>query len=160
MIVGIFFDQAHALILKTELYATCVYRKIIYNCRSLINIGASVTMPNKLLTGPVTHIGKLSGIYFNKDEGNLFLVSYTKDHYDIVPEDQLEILFNDMYDENNCQRVKSPKGNKRKLSRSAHKKDIVDDGLKVKKIKRREKNIDHVVSAKLSECKFIINFHF
>ena len=122
----------------SELYVTCVYRKIIYNCRSLINICASVTMPNKLLTGPVTHIGKLSGIYFNKDKGDLFLVSYTKDQYDIVPEDQLEILFNDIYDENNCRKykVKSPKGNKRKLSRSADKKDIVDDGLKVKKTKK------------------------
>ena len=59
----------------SELYATCVYRKIIYNCRSLINICASVTMPNKLLIGPVTHIGKVSGIYFNKDERYLFLVS-------------------------------------------------------------------------------------
>ena len=60
----------------SELCTTCVYRKIIYNCRSLINICASVTMPSKLLTAPVTHIGKISGIYFNKDEGDLFLVTY------------------------------------------------------------------------------------
>ena len=69
----------------SELYATCVYRKIIYNCRSLINICASVTTPSKLLTGPVIHIGKLSGIYFNKDEGYLFLVTYTKNQYDPLP---------------------------------------------------------------------------
>ena len=114
----------------SELYPTCIYHKIIYNCRSLINICASVTIPNKLLTGPVTHIGKVSGIYFNKDEGDLFLVSYNKEQYDIVPEDYLDILFNDIYDENNCRKykVKSPKVNKRILFRSAHKKDSEDDG--------------------------------
>ena len=56
-------------------------------------------MPNKLLTDPVTNIGKLSGIYFNKYEGYLFLVSYNKEQYDIVPEDYLDILFKDCYDE-------------------------------------------------------------
>ena len=92
-------------------------------------------MPSKLLTGSVTHIGKISGIYFKKDEGDLFLVTYTKAQYDIVPEDHIEILFNDINDENNCRKheVRSPKGNKRKLPRTAHKKDIDDDGLKVKK---------------------------
>ena len=150
----------------SELYATCVYRKIIYNCRSLINICASVTTPSKLLTGPVIHIGKLSGIYFNKDEGDLFLITYTKAAYDIVPEDYMEILFNDINDENNCRKdkVRSPKGNKRKLPRSAHKKDIDDDGLKVKKTKREKKSleriIDHDVTPKLSKYKFIIWFHF
>ena len=44
----------------SELYATYDYRKIIYNCRSLINISASVTLPNKLLTSPVTRIGKIN----------------------------------------------------------------------------------------------------
>ena len=82
-----------------ELYPTCVYRKIIYECRSLINICASVTMPNKLSTCLVTHFGKVSGIYFNENEGDLFLVSYNKEQYDIVPEDYLDILFKDYYDE-------------------------------------------------------------
>ena len=114
------------------------------------------------MTGPVTHIGKVSGIYFNKNEGDLFLVSYNKEQYDIVQEDHLDILFNDIYDENDCRKykVKSPKVNKRILFRSAHKKDSDDDGLKVKKTKSRKKSIDHVVSAKLSQCKFIVNFHF
>ena len=119
-------------------------------------------MPNKLLTGPVTHFGKISGIYFNKDEGDLFLVTYTKSQYEIVPEDHIEILFKDINDENNCRKhkVKYPKVTKRILYRSAHKKDSDDDGLMVKKTTKRKKSIDHVVSAKLSECKFIVIFHF
>ena len=150
----------------SELFATCVYRKIMYNCRSLINICASVTMPSKLLTGSVTHIGKIRGIYFNKDKRDLFLVTYTKTQYDIVLEDHIEILFKDINDENNCRKhkVRSPKGNKRKLPRTAHKKDIDDDGLKVKKTKRGKKSleriIDHDVTPKLSKRKFIICFHF
>ena len=123
-----------------------------------INNCASVTMPSKLLTGPVTHIGKISGIYFNKNEGDLFLVTYTKAQYDIVPEDHIEILFNDINDENNCRKYK------RKLPRSSHKKDIDNDGLKVKKTKRGKKSleriIDHDVTSKLSKCKFIICFYF
>ena len=96
----------------------------------------------------------------------MFLVTYTKSQYDIVPEDHMEILFNDINDENNCRKhkVRSPKANKRKLPRSAHKKDIDDDGLKVKKTKRGKKSlkriIDHDVTPKLSKCKFIICFHF
>ena len=59
----------------SELNPTCIYRKTVYECRSLINVCASVTMPTKVLTGPVTHFGKISGIYFNENEGTLFLVS-------------------------------------------------------------------------------------
>ena len=93
------------------------------------------------MTAPVTHIGKLSGIYFNKDEGDLFLVTYTKSQYDIVTEDHIEILFNDINDENNCRKhkVRSPKGTKRKLPSNAHKKGIDDDDLKVKKRKMKKK---------------------
>jgi len=82
----------------SELNATCIYRKIIYECKSLIDVCASVTMPAKLLTGPVTHFGKINGIYFNENEGNIFLVSYNKDQYDLVSEDYLEILFKDRDD--------------------------------------------------------------
>ena len=98
-------------------------------------------MPTKLLTGPVTHFGKISGIYFNENEGNLFLVSYNKDQYDLVSEDYLEILFKDRDDENNCRKhkVKSSKLTKQLLLRSASKKDSDDDGLKAKKTKERKK---------------------
>ena len=139
----------------SELYPTCIYRKIIYECRSLINVCASVTMPTKLLTGPVTHFGKVSGIYFNENEGDLFLVSYNKDQYDIVSEDYLEFLFKDRDDENNCRKhkVKSPKVTKQLLLRSASKKDSGDDGLKATKTKKRKESIDHVVSTKQYECK-------
>ena len=110
---------------------------IIYNCRSLIKICASVNIPSELLTGPVTHIGKIRGIYFNKDVGDMFLVSYSKTEYDIVPEDHIEILFKDCDNENNCRKhkVRAPKVIKRKLPRKAHKKVIDDDDLKVKKRK-------------------------
>ena len=139
----------------SELNPTCIYRKIVYECRSLINVCASVTMPTKLLTRPVTHFGKISGIYFNENEGNLFLVSYNKDQYDLVSEDYLEILFKDHDDENNClkHKVKSPKLTKQLLLRSASKKDRGDDGLKTKKAKKRKQSIYHVVSTKLFECK-------
>ena len=102
----------------TELYAHCDYRKIIYKCRSLISICASVTLPNNLLTGPVSHIGKIRGIYFNEDDGYLFLLAYSKTQYDLVPEDYIEILFNDINVEINCRehKVKILKGNKRKLT--------------------------------------------
>ena len=81
-------------------------------------------MPSKLLTGSVTHIGKISGIYFKKDEGDFFVVTYTKAQYDTVPEDHIEILFNDINDGNNSRKhkVRSPKGNKTNLPGSAHKK--------------------------------------
>ena len=87
------------------------------------------------MTGLVTHIGKIRGIYFNKDVGDMFLVTYTKTQYDIVPEDYIKILFKDCDIENNCRKhkVRSPKGNNRKLPRNAHKKGIDDDDLKVKK---------------------------
>ena len=93
----------------------------------MINVCASVTMPTKLLTGSVTHFVKVSGIYFNDNEGDLFLVSYNKEKYDTVPEDYLDILFKDRYDENNCRKykVKSPKVTKRLLLRSAQKKTVV-----------------------------------
>ena len=144
----------------SELYPTCIYRKIIYEYRSLINVCASVTMPTKLLTGPVTHFGKISGIYFNENEGNLFLVSYNKDQYDLVSEDYLDILFKDRNDENNFRKhkVKSPKLTKQLLLRYASKKDSGDDGLKAKKTKKKKKSMDHVVSTKLSEYKLIVIF--
>ena len=62
----------------SELYAHCDYRKIIYKCRLLISITASVTLPNNLLTGPVFRIGKIRGIYFNEDDGDVFLIVYSK----------------------------------------------------------------------------------
>ena len=98
-------------------------------------------MPTKLLTGSVTHFVKVSGIYFNENEGNLFLVSYNKDQYDLVSEDYLDILFKDRNDENNFRKhkVKSPKLTKQLLLRSASKKDSGDDGLKKKKTKKRKK---------------------
>ena len=80
-----------------------------------------MTLPTKLLTGPVTHLGKINGIYYNVNEGNLFWVSYNKDQYDLVSEDYLEILFKDHVEENNCRKhkVKSTKLTKQLLLRSA-----------------------------------------
>ena len=112
-------------------------------------------MPTKLLTGPVTHFGKINGIYFNENEGNLFLVSYNKDQHDLVSEDYLEILFKDHDEENNCRKhkVKSTKLTKQLLLRSASKNDSGNDGLKAKKTKKREKGMNHVVSTEQYECK-------
>ena len=128
MIIGVYFDQATAhMFYFSEINETCIFRKIIYECRSLINVCASVTMPTKLLTGPVTHFGKINGIYFNENEGNLFLVSYNKDQYDLVSEDYLEILFKDHVEENNCRKhkVKFTKLTKQLLLRSTSKMIVV-----------------------------------
>ena len=99
--------------------------EIIYNCRSLIKICASVTIPSELLTGPVTHIGKIRGIYFNKDVGDISLVSYSKTKYYIVPEDRIEILFKDCDNENNCRKhkVRAPKVIKIKLPKKISQKN-------------------------------------
>ena len=59
------------------LYATCDYRKIIYNCSLLANISVSVTLPTELMTGSVSHIGKIRGIYCGIDEVDMFFVSYS-----------------------------------------------------------------------------------
>ena len=156
MIIGVYFDQATAhMFYFSEINETCIFRKIIYECRSLINVCASVALPTKLLTGPVTHLGKIKGIYYNVNEGNLFLVSYNKDQYDLVSEDYLEILFKDNVEENNARKhkVKSRKLIKKVLLRSASKNDSANDGLKAKKTKKREKRKNHVVSTEQHECK-------
>ena len=119
------------------LFVTCVYRKIIYNCGPLLNICAGVTIPSELLTGPVSHIGKIRGMYYNMDGEDMFLVSYSRTEYDIVLEDQIETLFKDCDNENNCRKhkVRAPKVIKIKLPRKSHKKTIADDDLKVMKEK-------------------------
>ena len=175
MIIGVYFDQATAnMFYFSEINETCIFRKIIYECRSLINVCASVTMHTKLLTGPVTHFRKVSGIYFNENEGDLFLVSYNKDQYDLASENYLEILFKDNVEEKNCRKhkLKSTKLSKKLQLRSSsrnvngndglkvkntkkrkERKNSGDDDLKVKKTKKRKKSEDHVMSTKLSECK-------
>ena len=55
----------------------------------------SVTLPSELIIGPVLYIGKIRGIYCNINEGDMFFVSYSQNEYDIVLEDQIEILFKD-----------------------------------------------------------------
>ena len=123
------------------LFASCVYRKIMYNCSMLLIISVSVTTPNELLTDEVSHIGKIRGIYSNMDGEDMFLVSYSRTEYDIVPEDHIEILFKDCDNENNCRKhkVRAPKVIKRKLPRKSHKKVIDDDDLKVKKRKMEKR---------------------
>ena len=51
----------------------------------------SVTLPSELMTGPVSHIGNIRGIYCDIDEGDMFFVSYSHKK----KEDQIEILFRD-----------------------------------------------------------------
>ena len=98
----------------------------------------SVTIPSELLTGSVSHIGKIRGIYCDIDGGGMFFVSYSRNKYDIVLENQTEILFKDYDHESNCRKykVRAPKVIKRKLESKA-KKTIGDDDLKV--IKRQLK---------------------
>ena len=152
---NIFRPSNSRYVLIEEINQTCILRNIIYECSSLINVCASVTLKTKLLTGSVTHFGEIKGIYYNENEGNIFLVSYNKDQYDLVSEDYLEISFKDNVEENNCRKhkVKSTKLTKQLLLRSASKNDSGNDGLKAKKTKKRKKSKDHVVSTKLSECK-------
>ena len=152
---SIFRPSNSRYVLIEEINQTCIFRNIIYECSSLINVCASVTLKTKLLTGTVTHLGKIKGIYYNVNEGNLFLVSYNKDQYDLVSEDYLEILFKDHVEENNCRKhkVKSTKLTKQLLLRSASKNDSGNDGLKAKKTKKREKGMNHVVSTEQYECK-------
>ena len=97
----------------------------------------SATIPSKLLTGSVSHIGKIRGIYCNMDGDDMFLASYSRTEYDIVLEDQIETLFKDCDNENNCRKhkVRAPKVIKIKLPRKSHKKTIADDDLKVMKEK-------------------------
>ena len=71
------------------LYATCDYRNITYNCSLLANVSVSVTLPTKLMTDPVSHIGKIRALYCDNNEVDMFLVSYSRNEYDIVPEDQI-----------------------------------------------------------------------
>ena len=85
----------------------------------MVNISVSVTLPSELMTGPVSHIGNIRGIYCDIDEGDMFFVSYSQNEYDIVLEDQIEILFKDCDHENNCRKhkVRNPKVIKRILKK-------------------------------------------
>ena len=49
------------------LYATCYYQNIIYNSSLLANVSVSVTLPTKLMPGPVSHIGKIRDVYYDID---------------------------------------------------------------------------------------------
>ena len=97
----------------------------------------SVTIPSEIMTGSVSHIGKIRGISCDIDGGDMFFVSYSQNEYDIVPEDQIEILFKDCDYENNCRKynVRNLKVIKRKLERKAYKRTFDDDDLKVMKRK-------------------------
>ena len=107
----------------------------------------SVTLPSELMTGSVSHIGKIREIYCDIDEVDMFLVSYSRIEYDIVPEDQIEILFKDCNHKNNYRKhkVRAPKVMKKKLERKVHKRTISDDDLK---------DVDSL-TPKLSKRKFI-----
>ena len=114
------------------LYTTCDYRNMIYNCSLLPNVSVSVTLPTKLRTSLVSHIGKIRAVYCDIDEVDMFFVSYSRNEYDIVPEDQIEILFKVSDRENECRKHKviASKILKRKFERKSHKKIIVNDGLR------------------------------
>ena len=129
---NLYRPSTHSYLDISGLYATCDYRKIIYNCSLLANISVSVTLPTELMTGSVSHIGKIRGIYCGIDEVDMFFVSYSWNEYDIVPEDQNETLFKDCDHENNCRKykVKASKVTKRKFERKGHKTTIVVDDLK------------------------------
>ena len=71
------------------LYATCDYRNITYHCSLLANVSVSVTLPTKLMADSVSHIGKIRSVYCDNDEVDMFLVSYSRNENDIVPEDQI-----------------------------------------------------------------------
>ena len=70
-------------------------RNIIYNCSLLVNISVNVTLPSELMTGVFSYICKIRGIYCDIDKVDMFFVSYSRNKYDIVPEDQIKILFKD-----------------------------------------------------------------
>ena len=80
-------------------------------------------------------------VQYNENEGNIFLVSYNKEQYDLVPEDYLEILFKDNVEEKNCRKhkVKSTKLTKKLQLRSSSRNDSDNDGLKAKKTKKVKK---------------------
>ena len=119
----------------------CDCRNIIYNCSLLVNISVNVTLPSELMTGSVSHIGKIREIYCDIDEVDMFLVSYSRIEYDIVPEDQIEILFKDCNHKNNYRKhkVRAPKVMEIKFERKAHKRTIADDGLKIMKRKLKKR---------------------
>ena len=47
----------------SNLYTTCYYRNIIYNCSILANVSISVTLPTNSMTSTVSYIGKIRAIY-------------------------------------------------------------------------------------------------
>ena len=114
------------------LYTTCYYRNILYNCILLANVSVSVTLPTTLMTGPISHIGKIRTVYCDIDDVDMSFVSYSRSKYDIVPDDQIEILFEDFDYENERRKHKviASKVLKRKLERKAHKKIVADDFLR------------------------------
>ena len=157
---SIFRPSTSRYVLIEEINDTCIYNKIIYVCHSLINVCASVTLPTTLLTGSVTHFGKVKGIYFNKNEGNLYLVSYNNDQYDLVSEDHCEILFKDNVDENNCRKhkVKSTTLSRKAILRSASKPNSNNDGLKVKNSIKMTKRKSHLLFTEQHAGKLIVIF--
>ena len=57
----------------------------------------------------------------------MFVISYSRNEYDIVPEDQIEILFKDFDHENECRKYKviASKVVKRKFERKTKKKQLL-----------------------------------
>ena len=149
---NLYRPSTHSYLEISGLYATCDYRKIIYNCSLLTNISVSVTLPTELMTGSFSHIGKIKGIYCDINEVDMSFVSYSRKEFDIVPEDQIGILFKDCDHENNCRKhkVKAYKVLKIKFERQVNKRTIADDDLKI---------VD-LLTQKLSKRKCIINQTF
>ena len=103
------------------------------------------------MTGPVSYIGKIRAVYRDIDEVDIFFVSYSRNEYDIVPEDQIEILFKDFDHENECRKHKviASKGLTRNFERKAHKKIVADDCLRGVDSSRTR----NILSTKLSKRK-------
>ena len=70
---NVYKPSADSYVDISGLFATFVYRKIIYNCSLLLNISMSITIPSELLTGSVSHIGKIREFIAIRMENICFL---------------------------------------------------------------------------------------
>ena len=70
---NVYKPSADSYVDISGLFATFVYRKIIYNCSLLLNISMSITIPSESLTGSVSHIGKIREFIAIRMENICFL---------------------------------------------------------------------------------------
>ena len=72
------------------LYATCEYEKNIYDCSLVANVFMSATLQMKLITGSISHIGKIRAVYCDIDKVDMSFVWYSRNEYNIDPENQIK----------------------------------------------------------------------